>query len=494
MILKIALHNHKFGLSNSVAFAFKVIVGIETKIFCLALSGVLTYILNLLFQIREITSQTIFVWFLISFALMTFAWRRLGQLLIYKNSDSHSSIVGESIFVLTFIATCVFAIRMSLNGSTFNSGDFSGFVRLVSQFTEFQGPWAIGANVFEFVTADRIQLSRMAGPPYPQATHFIVAMTDHLFSFNNLGRSSRVVTTTLVFVPIPFLLLLLGRTVNKRSTNSDLIAFSILFAILFQFDMTGGQVPAGISISLMLFLLIISLNQASLILEILNITLGAFLLLFVHPSSTASLILIYLLVKKIDLKQLKQLLLTTRYFRAVLWFSFLFVIVLVLYFCIATNIFNVSYPLLKVMFNSQTNFKFVFEVNFDLLARVIRIFFNYFLMFGDPSIENFFALVLLIFCLKAFRVNLRHRVDILEALIAMVLISSFVGGLPGLFGLAKILSLPWYSSPSRLVHLWALCIFFRNCIGADNKNMGSRYSTHLIFPIFALYIFHQIRL
>lgn len=492
--MNIALHNHKFGLSYCVAFAFKVIVGIETKIFCLALSGVLTYILNLLFQIREITSQTIFVWFLISFALMTFAWRRLGQLLIYKNSDSRSSIVGELIFVLTFIAAYVFAISMSLNGSTFNSGDFSGFVRLVSQFTEFQGPWALGANGFEFVTADRIQLHRIVGPPYPQATHFIVAMTDHLFSFNNLGKSSRIVTTTLVFVPVPFLLLLLGRTVNKRSTNSDLIAFSILFAVLFQFDMTWGQVPAGISISLMLFLLTISLNQASPILEILNITLGAFLLLFVHPSSTASLILIYLLVKKWDLKQLKQLLLTTRYFRAVLWFSFSFVIVLVFYFYTATNIFDVSYQLLKDISNSQTNFKFILEINFDLLARAIRMIFNYFLMFGDSSIENYFALVLLTICLRAFRVNLRHRVQIPEALIAIILISSFAGGLSGFAGLAKILSITWYSSPSRLVHLWAICLFCRIFIGLDNKNVRSRYSTHLLFLIFALYILHEVQL
>lgn len=489
--MKIALHNYKFGLSNCVALAFKVIIKIETKILCLALSGVLIYILNLVFQFQEITNCTIFVWLLTSFALMIFTWRRSSQLLIYKHSDSCGSIVGELIFVLAFVVACVFATRMSLSGSTFKSGDFSGFVRLASQFTEFQGPWALSANGYDFVTADRIQLNRTSEPPYPQATHFIVAMTDHLFTFNNLGKSSRVVTTTLVFVSVPYLLLLLGRTINKRSTNSDLIAFSILFAVLFQFDMTSGQVPTGISISLMLFLLTISLNQASPILEILNITLGAFLLLFVHPSSTASLILIYVLTKKLNLK---QLLLTTRYFRAVLWLSFLFVIVLVFYFYIATDMFGVLYLLLKDILNSQTNFKFILEVNFDLLARVIQIIFNYFLMFGNPSIENYFALVLLIICLRAFRVNLRHRVNTSEALIAMVLISSFAGGLLGFVGLAKILSIPWYSSPSRLVHLWILCIFIRSCNDVDPKTVRSRYSTHLLFPIFALYIFHQIRL
>ena len=145
------------------------------------------------------------------------------------------------------------------------------------------------------------------------------------------------------------------------------------------------------------------------------------------------------------------------------------------------------------MFNSQTNFKFILKVNLDLLAKVIQIIFNYFLMFGDRSIENFFALVLLTICLRAFRVNFRHRVDIPETLIAMVLISSFAGGLSGLFGLVKIFSLPWYSSPSRLVYLWTLCIFFRSCSGADNKAIKSRCSTHLIYPIFALYISHQIR-
>ena len=491
MILKIALYGHKFGFSNCVALAFKVVLGIETKILCLALSGVLTYILNLVFRIQEITN---FVWLLISFVFVIAAWKRLRHLLIRYSSGSLTSSLHELIFVLAFIASCVLAIRMSLIGSTFNSGDFSGFVRVVSQFTEFQGPWVLGANRFEYATADRIQLYRMAGPPYPQATHFIVALTDHLFSFNNLGKSSRVVTTTLVFVPVPFLLLLLARTVNKRSSNSDLIAFSILFAVLFQFDMTSGQVPAGISISLMLFLLTISLNQASPILEILSITLGAFLLLFVHPSSTASLILIYLLTKKLDSKQLKQLFFTTRYFRAVMWFSFLFVIILVFYFYIATDMFDVYYLLLKDMYNSQTNFKFILEFNFDLLTRVIRLIFNYFLMFGNPSIENYFALVLLIICLRAFRVNLRHRVEIPEALIAMILTSSFAGGLFGFVGLAKILSLPWYSSPSRLVHLWTLCIFIRSCNDVDPKTVRTRYSIHLLFPIFALYIFHQIRL
>ena len=494
MILKIALYGHKFGFSNCVALAFKVVLGIETKILCLALSGVLTYILNLVFRIQEITNRTIFVWLLISFVFVIAAWKRLRHLLIRYSSGSLTSSLHELIFVLAFIASCVLAIRMSLIGSTFNSGDFSGFVRVVSQFTEFQGPWVLGANRFEYATADRIQLYRMAGPPYPQATHFIVALTDHLFSFNNLGKSSRVVTTTLVFVPVPFLLLLLARTVNKRSSNSDLIAFSILFAVLFQFDMTSGQVPAGISISLMLFLLTISLNQASPILEILSITLGAFLLLFVHPSSTASLILIYLLTKKLDSKQLKQLFFTTRYFRAVMWFSFLFVIILVFYFYIATDMFDVYYLLLKDMYNSQTNFKFILEFNFDLLTRVIRLIFNYFLMFGNPSIENYFALVLLIICLRAFRVNLRHRVEIPEALIAMILTSSFAGGLFGFVGLAKILSLPWYSSPSRLVHLWTLCIFIRSCNDVDPKTVRTRYSIHLLFPIFALYIFHQIRL
>ena len=492
--MKIALHNYKFRLSNFVALAFKVVVGIETIILCLALSGVLTYILNIVFRIQEITNRTIFVWLLISFVFVIAAWKRLRHLLIRYSSGSLTSSVHELVFVLGFIVSCVIAIKMTLSDSTFNSGDFSGFVRLTSQFTQFRGPWGIGANSFEYVSPDRIHLHRIPGPPYPQATHFVVAMTDHLFSFNSLGKSSRIVTTTLVFVSVPFLLLLLGRTVNKRSANSDLIVFSILFAVLFQFDMTLGQVPAGISISLMLFLLSISLNQASPILEILSITLGAFLLLFVHPSSTASLILIYLLTKKLDSKRLKQLLVTTRYFRAVMWFSFLFVIILVLYFYIATDMFDVLYLLLKDISNSQRNFKFILEVNFDLLARVIRIIFNYFLMFDNPAIENYFALVLLIICLRAFRVNLRHRVQIPEALIAIILISSFAGGLSGFAGLAKILSLPWYSSPSRLVHLWILCIFFRSCFGGDNKNIRSRYSMHLILPIFALYIFHQIRL
>ena len=258
--------------------------------------------------------------------------------------------------------------------------------------------------------------------------------------------------------------------------------------------MTWGQVPAGISISLMLFLLTISLNQASPILEILSISLGALLLLLVHPSSTASLILIYLLTKELNSKQLKQLLVTTRYFRAVMWFSFLFVIILVFYFYIATDMFDVVYWQLKGMSSSQTKFRFILEFNFDLLARVIRIIFYHFLMFGNPSIENYFALVLLIICLRAFRVNLRHRVEIPEALIVMVLISSFAGGLFGFIGLAKILSLPWYSTPSRLIHLWTLCIFIRSCNDVDPKTVRSRYSIHLLFPIFALYIFHQIRL
>lgn len=460
-------------------------VWIETKILCLTISGVLTYLLNLLFRVSEITDLTILVWLLISFVFIIAAWKRYRHLLICDSSGSLTSSVHELVFVLGFIVSCAIAIKMTLSGSTFISGDFSGFVRLTSQFTQFRGPWTIGANSFEYVSADRIHLHRIPGPPYPQATHFIVAMTDHLFGVNNLAKSARIVTTSLVFVVIPYLLILLSQAFGMRNNNPESITFSLLFAVLLQFDMNSGQVPTGIGISLMIFLLVFSLTQASLRLQILSIILGAILLLFVHPSSTASLILIYFLAKEWDLTLLKQSLSKVRYLKTAFLVNFLFIFIVLIYY--KPSLIDFFTWFFQSLYDSQTNLELDLGLNFDLIARAIKITSTNFLTFGDASLENIFAVFLLIICFGVFRVNLRQKVRVSEVLIALLLLSSFFGGLASFKGLAKILSLPWYSSPSRLVHIWTICVFYRTCRGTFPRPTNPVYLKIILCLALAVY-------
>lgn len=468
-----------------ITLLFKISVAVQLEVLCLSLAGIFIYILTILLSFTQISNQLIIFWLLTGTALTVFAWNRTRNLLFAGHLIKVVPTMFELAFFYGFVLSSAFTFKASLSHSIFNSGDFSSFVRLTSQFTSFSGPWKVGAFEFIYTSADRLQINRNAGPFYPQATHFMVAMIDQLFNFNNPSRAARLLAALTSTTVLPFLFILLGQTIRQRRDTSDLISLSFIFSILFAFNLNSGQIPAATGATLMIFILIFSISLSSFRAQVVGILFGGFLLLFVHPSSSISLFLLSLVTMdwKEGLKLWRKSI--TTIIPLVIFLFFMMTVQI-------TDLYKPALSLFKSWGDLQINSDFQLSPRFEIVIMFLRFVLSNLLLFGHLSLINFAAVILIVFYIGIIGLNVREKIRIPELLILLIVLSSSLGGANGFSGLAKIPSIFWYSSPSRIVHIWTICFFYRICNGTSSRNGSSVLLTVLLMSSLTIYTFHLV--
>jgi hypothetical protein len=478
-------------LRSSIAGLFKISIGFHLGILCLSLAGVLTYLFSVFFGFTSISCQMIIFWLILGTFLTVLAWHRFRNLVFDSASIKQKSVVHEFAIVVTCIISTVIAIKASYSQTLFVSGDFMSFVRLTTQFTEFRGPWNFGALPFEYISPDRIQLNRNAGPFYPQATHFIVALADDALGLNNLPRSTRLMTFLLCFSVLPLLLVLLGQSFQRRSNFSVLISLSLLFSILLAYDLKSGQIPAAIATTLMIFLLVFSMSLTSVKQRIISMVLGILLLALAHPSAAASYFLLYTLTLDWRLKpslfsiSLKKISMIHQKHPAIIPGT----ILVFLAGIVAVSEKVASYTRLWSSFHENPEFDPT--LGLEIFVTTFRFVFVNFFLFGNFSAIQLVVLILVSVCILLFGLNLRNGICVPELLIVLIVLSSSLGGSTGLLSFAALPSILWYSTPLRVIHLWTILVFIRLCKGNESRNTSSGL---LLTTVLFATAFHAIHL
>ena len=487
------LHTNLLSRSQStINILFKISIWFHLGTLCLSIAGAFTYLFSVFFRLTYISNQAVFFWLLTGICLGVLAWSIFKHLIPEGLSDKPISFASRLIFVLISVISTVAAIQASTSQTLFESSDFSSFVRLTTQFTQFRGPWSFGAFPFDYISPDRIQLHRNTGPFYPQATHFIVAMTDQALGLNNLSRSTRLVTLFLCTSVLPLLLILLGQSLRRRNEISVLISLSIMFSIFLTYDLRSGLIPAAIGPTLMIFLLVFTISLTSVAKKIVSIVVSTLLLAFVHPSASASFVLLYpltlvwekgfsLVIKPLD-----------RVFRIQRKHPALFpgIVIALLAVTIALSEKVLSYTTMLSSFH--INPEFDSTPGLELLSRIFRFVLNNFLLFGGDGLFNFSVFILVAFTAVLFRLDLLQRIRISELLIMLVVFSSSLGGATGLLSFAALPSIFWYSTPIRVVHLWTVLVFVRFCRSTFSKNPSQNQMAIMLLLAFTAYLIHLI--
>jgi len=487
------LHTNLLSRSQStINILFKISICFHLGILCLSLAGAFTYLFSVFFRLTYISNQVVFFWLTIGSFLGVLAWNKFKHLLIVSPPVKHSFAAYSLAFIFISIVSTVVAIHASNSQTLFESGDFSSFVRLTSQFTQFRGPWNFGALPFDYISPDRIQLKRNAGPFYPQATHFIVAMTDQALGLNNLPRTTRLITVFLCSSVLPLLLILLGQSFRRRNDISVLISLSIMFSIFLTYDLRSGIIPAAIGTSLMMFLLVFTMSLTSIARKIVSVVVSTLLLAFVHPSASASFVLLYPLTlvwgKGISLftKPLDRIFRFQRKHPAILPG----IVIAFMAVTVALSEKVLSYTTLLSSFH--INPEFDSTPGLELLSRIFRFVLNNFLLFGSHTLINFSVFILVAVTALLFRLDLLQRIRISELLILLVVLSSSLGGATGLLSFAALPSVFWYSTPIRVVHLWTVLVFVRFCKSTFSKNPSQNQMAIMLLLAFTAYLAHLI--
>lgn len=480
---------------SSITALFKIFIGFHLGILCLSLAGVLTYLFSVFFGFTAISNQMIIFWLIMGSFLTVLAWRRFKNLLFDSASIKQKSIVHEFAIVVTSIISTAFAIKASYSQTLFVSGDFVSFLRLTTQFTEFRGPWNFGALPFEYISPDRIQLKRNAGPFYPQATHFIVALTDDALGLNNLPRTTRFVTFLLCFSVLPLLLVLLGQSFKRRSNFSALISLSLLFSILLAYDLKSGQIPAAIATTLMIFVLVFSMSLTSVKQRIISVVLGILLLALAHPSASASYILLCTLTLNWRLKpalfsiSVKKISMLHQRHPAMI--PGMFFVSLAGLVAVSDKV--ASYT--KLWSSFHKNPEFVPTLGLEIIVTTFRFVFVNFFFFGNFSAIHLVVLIHILVYILLFGLNIRNGTYAPELLIVLIVLSSSLGGSTGLLSFAALPSILWYSTPLRVIHLWTISVFIRICKGNESRNTSSGLlltTVLLATAVHAIHLFFSI--
>jgi hypothetical protein len=478
--MKINLSNSIFWFRKIITSLFKLTICFQLLILSLSLVGIISYLFSISLGLAVISHQVIFCWLLTGTGLAMYAWSRFRGLLFDGGFIQQTSVFHQLAFTTSAILSTVLAIKLSLSSTFLNSGDFSSFVRLTNQFTQFRGPWDFGAFPFEYISPDRIHLHRNSGPFYPQATHFIVAMVDQALNFNDLPKTTRLLTALLCFTVFPLLFVLVGQSIRRQSDISNLISLSFLFSILVSFDLISGLIPAAIGMTLTLFVLLLSMSQSSFRDRNMGIAIGCFLLIFVHPSAAASLCLIYSLtfVLKFPHSVLSNLISRIFEFRR----GFLVSLPFLIFVLVAGTVTLTKQAArsIELWSSFHINYNFDATLGLDLLIRIWHFCLVNFALFGHLSIINVASVLIILLYVAIFGLNLRGRLRIPELLIAAIILSSSLGGASGWLSFAKIPSIFWYSTPLRVIHLWTILVFFRFCKGNESRNTSSRLLTIIL--------------
>ena len=475
---------------SSITGLFKISIGFHLGILCLSLAGVLTYLFSIFLGFTSISSQMIIFWLIMGTFLTVLAWRRFRNLLFDGASIKQKSVVHEFAIVVISIISTVIAIKASYSPTLFVSGDFVSFMRLTTQFTEFRGPWNFGALPFEYISPDRLQLNRNAGPFYPQATHFIVAMTDNALGLNNLPRTTRLLTFLLCFSVLPLLLVLLGQSFQRRSDFSVLVSLSLLFSILLAYDLKSGQIPAAIATTLMIFLLVISMSLTSVKQRFISMVLGILLLALAHPSASASYFLLYTLTLDWRLKpslfsiSVKKISMIHQKHPAIIPATFFVFLVGI----VAVSDKVASYTRLWSSFHKNPEFDPT--LGLEIIVTTFRFVFVNFFLFGDFSSIHLVVVILVSVCILLFGLNLRNGICVPELLIVLIVLSSSLGGSTGLLSFAALPSILWYSTPLRVVHLWTILVFIRLCKGKESRNTSNSLLLTTVLLATAVHAIH----
>jgi hypothetical protein len=491
-----AFHKTFLALSrSSITGLFKISTGFHLGILCLSLAGVLTYCFSVFLGFTSISNQIIIFWLIMGTFLTVLAWRRFRNLLFDGATIKQKSVVHEFAIVVISIISIVIAIKASYSQTLFVSGDFVSFLRLTTQFTEFRGPWSFGALPFEYISPDRIHLNRSAGPFYPQATHFIVAMTNNTLGLNDLPRTTRLLTFLLCFSVLPLLLVLLGRSFQRRSNFSVLISFSLLFSILLVYDLKSGQIPAAIATTLMIFLLVFSMSLTSVKQRIISMVLGILILALAHPSAAASYFLLYTLTLDWRLKpslfsiSLKKISMIHQKHPALIPATFFVFLVGI----VAVSDKVASY--IRLWSGFHKNPEFDPTLGLEIIVTALRFVFVNFFLFGNFSAIHLVVVILISVCILFFGLNLRNGICFPELLIVLIVLSSSLGGSTGLLSFAALPSILWYSTPLRVVHLWTILVFIRLCKGKESRNTSSGLlltTVLLATAVHAIHLFSSI--
>lgn len=492
-INRISFKTLKFFFRRSSTLLFKLSIGFYIQILCLLLAGVITYLFVILLRMTHISIYVIVFWLIMGTSLAVLAWSRFKNLVFDGTSINKYSATHELAFVVLSIVSTAVAIKAQFSLTLFASGDFSGFIRVSNHFTENSGPWNFGVfKGTEYISPDRILLIRETGPFYPQATHFIVAMTNKALGFNSLFKATRLLTVLLCSSVLPLLLVLLGRSFRQRSDLRVLISLSLMFSIFLTYDLRSGNIPAAIATSLMIFLLVFTISLSSLKQRNISVFFSIFLLAVVHPSASASYFLLYLLSRdwEMRLSLVSSTMIKISKFH---WRQPAIVPIILLAFwvgAIAVSEKVTSYT--KFWSSFHINPEFDSTLGLELIAKIFRFVLVNFLLFGNFSAINLVVLILVCVCTVLLRLNLRRRIRILEIPIVLIVLSSSLGGATGLLSFAALPSILWYSSPIRVVHLWTILVFYRFC-----QSIKSRYSSPsplltTLFLGFAAYTIHLL--
>jgi len=384
-------------------------------------------------------------------AIWIVVWLTMASLCVASFKAKSVSILPESsrlrtrhIFVFLIFGCLLFLLGNSFVGKNIlGLGDGVGFSRVLNGFWE-RGPFSTSPFEMTLTTSDRYFVRRASGPPYPQGSHLLVRLIAEFLGRPSVSSVSNIVAGTYSAIFPPFVLALFGSVGASNSRSSrTIVLLSLLFGSALVFDLSSRQIPTAIGIVSAIFAATL-VNQAQRPkAKILICLVCATLLMDIHPSAAASMLFLVDYGNFPKLRRPQVLLFVPPVFLALIFL-----------------VPGVGLDLLRSFFNSQSNAAFDFQGLNQAFHRTVRFIANYLVLMGSFSVIAGALAGLLGITALAFAIKFRQERAWLVIVVAFLLITSSVSGIPGPIGNLKIFSIFWYSSPSRLVHLWIVLLFW----------------------------------
>jgi hypothetical protein len=364
------------------------------------------------------------------------------------------------LLALLLVPVCTYFVYISSAGNIFAFGDGGNHLAVLNALLQ---PGPFGISPFDHIVGH-------FGTPYPQATHYLIRVLQEIGPWNQF---SVVGTTTLMLYQIaalPALLFLYGATwTNSQLSIDRLIICSFVFGAALAFSPRLGLLPTSVGISSALFAASL-INSCSISRH--RLVLSMFLslpLLDIHPSSAASLLFL------INYEQLR--------FSRTVWAKAVLAVALGL-IGLTILVGTRSPDFWRGVAESQLNSAFSLQSTSDAAFRAMQFMKRYFLFMGALSPTaglvafTFGSLMIL------SRIPKRPRGLTRTFVVSLLLVSAAVSGVPSALGSLRVLSIFWYSSPSRITHLLVATLFIHSLTGRPHVSRGvsGLRHRHLRFP------------